>query len=75
MKRKRYSEEQIVRILSEVRRAKSIAGICHYHLKTSQSCHRFHSRRNNSRSNMDLSCFATDSYQIGYSIHVLIVPK
>ena len=44
MKRKRYSEEQIVRILGEVRGGKSIAGVCREYGVSEQTVYRWRSR-------------------------------
>jgi putative transposase len=44
MKRKRYSEEQIVRILGEVRGGKSIAATCREYGVSEQTVYRWRSR-------------------------------
>ena len=44
MKRKRYSEEQIVRILGEVRGGKSIAAACREYGVSEQTVYRWRSR-------------------------------
>lgn len=43
MKRKRYSEEQIVRILGEVRAGKSIAAVCREYGVSEQTVYRWRS--------------------------------
>jgi len=43
MKRKRYSEEQIVRIPGEVRRGKSIAAVCREYGVSEQTVYRWRS--------------------------------
>ncbi|GAH51531.1 unnamed protein product [marine sediment metagenome] len=44
MKRKRYSEEQIVRILGEVRTGKSIAAVCREYGVSEQTVYRWRSQ-------------------------------
>lgn len=44
MKRKRYSEEQIVAILKEVDRGRSVADVCRAHGVSEQSVYRWRSK-------------------------------